>query len=115
MASAALAQRLNNLRQRAQVQSQQVERRLAIAGAAGAIGFLESRGTLPISVANVPTKLALGVVAALAEPQFSGSSRRLIGALADASLAIYVHDAAKNRTFIAGDEYVGEVESVGEM
>ena len=88
---------------------------MAIAGAAGLIGFLESRGTLVPAIANIPTKLALGVAAAIAEPQFSGSSRRLIGALADAALAVYVHDAAKNRSFIAGEEYVGGVESVGEM
>jgi hypothetical protein len=115
VASAALAQRIQNLRQRTKIQSEQVERRLAIAGAAGLIGFLESRGTLPISVANVPTKLALGVGAAIAETQFTGSSRRLIGALADAALAVYVHDAAKNKTFIAGEDYVGGEISVDEI
>jgi hypothetical protein len=94
------------------MQSQQVERRLAIAGAAGLIGFLESTGKLPVAVVNIPIKLAIAVGGAFAEPQFSGSSRRLIGALADAALAVYVHDAAKNRTFIAGADYVGGVESV---
>ena len=115
MSRAALATRLQNLQKRAASQSQQIERRLAISAAAAGIGFLESRGTLPVSVFNLPVKLLLGLGAAAVETQVTGASRRLAGALGDASLAVYMHDAAKAHSFIAGEDYVGAVESVGEL
>lgn len=111
----ALATRLQNLQRRAAISSQQIERRLAISAAAAGLGYLESRGTLPVSVVNMPTKLVLGLGLAAAETQFSGSSRRLISAAADAAIAVYMHDAAKSRSFIAGEDYVGGIDNVGEL
>lgn len=118
--ASALSTRLANLQRRHQVASQQIERRLALSAAAGGIGFLESRGTLPVAMFNMPTKLLIGLGAAAAETQFTGSTRRLVGALADAALAVYMHQAAKSRAFIAGEDYVGEdyvgaEEHVGEL
>lgn len=80
---------------------------MLIGVAGGALGFLEKRGTLPISVANMPTKLMLGIAGSLVEANTSGASRRIAGAIADTSLAIYGYQAAKTGALIAG-EVVGE-------
>lgn len=79
-----------------------------IIGAVGAaMGFLEKRGTLPIAVMNIPTKLAIGIAGSLLEANSSGAARRMAGAAADCALAVYGYQAAKTGALVAG-EMVGE-------
>jgi len=106
--AASLARRLDSVRKRARVQAETAERRMIIGASGAALGFLEKRGTLPIAVANIPTKLALGIGASLLEANSSGSTRRLAGALADTALAVYGYQAGKTGGLIAGGEYVGD-------
>ena len=80
-----------------------------VIGASGAaLGFLEKRGSLPIAVANIPTKLALGIGLSLLEANSGGATRRLAGAAADCALAIYGYQAAKTGALIAGEMVAGE-------
>jgi hypothetical protein len=114
----AVARRLDNTRRRMRLQSETAERRLVIAGSSAAIGFLEQRNTLPLSVFNLPSKLVIGIGATLAEGNTSGTTRRMLGAIADAAFALYGYQAAKTNSFIAGDDdddYVGDQEYVGEV
>lgn len=106
-----LAKRLEATKRRARVTAETAERRIAIALGSSAIGFLERNNTLPIEVGGIPTKLGLGILATLVEANTSGATRRLSGAVADASFAIYGYQATKTQNLIAGD-YVGE--DVGE-
>jgi hypothetical protein len=114
MSASSLAKRLEHTRRKAKVAAESAERRIVIAGSAAGIGFLEKRSTIPVAVMGIPTKLAIGIVATLAEANTSGATRRMSGALADAALAIYGYQATKTMSFIAGDDdavgddYVGE-------
>jgi hypothetical protein len=105
--AASLARRLDTYRRNQRTKAETAERRLIVGAVGAAVGFLEKRGTLPIAIANVPSKLAIGVAATLLEANSSGSTRRLAGALADASLAIYGYAAGRAGGLIAGEEYVG--------
>lgn len=105
-----LARRLEHTRRRARAAAETAERRMVIAGSAAGIGFLEKKSFVPVSIAGIPTKLGLGILATLGEANTSGASRRMLGAIADASLAIYGYQAVKTASFIAGDDD----DSVGE-
>jgi hypothetical protein len=112
--SASLARRLDTTRRRARLAAETAERRVAIALGSAGIGFLERNETLPIEVAGIPVKLGLGIIATLVEANSSGAMRRITGAIADASFAIYGYQAVKTRSLIAGvGEDVGE--DVGEL
>jgi hypothetical protein len=106
--STALAARrqVENVRKKMKVHAETAERRMAIGAVGALIGFLEKRGTIPLSVANIPTKLALGIAGSLLEANSSGSTRRLAGAAADTALAIYGYQVAKTGAMIAGGEMV---------
>jgi hypothetical protein len=95
------------VRRSAAAKAQAAERRLVVGGLGAAMGFLEGRGTLPVEILNVPSKLAIGLIATFGEANTSGTTRRMLGALADTSLAVYGYQAAKTKNFIAGEEYVG--------
>jgi hypothetical protein len=110
--ASSLAKRLEATKRRARVTAETAERRVAIALGSAGIGFLERRKTLPIELGGVPTKLGLGIAATLLEANATGATRRIAGAIADASFAIYGYQATKTQNFIAGEEYVGE--DVGE-
>lgn len=99
----ALQRQLKGVRGRVRAQAEVAERRLAIGAIAAGVGFLEKRGTIPVSVGNIPTKLAAGIVLSIIETQAHGSARRLASAGADTLLAIYGYAAGKQGAFIAGD------------
>lgn len=105
---ASLARRLETTKRHARLTAETAERRIAIALGSSAIGFLERNDTLPLDVGGIPVKLGIGILATLLEANSSGATRRLSGALADASFAIYGYNAVKQEKFIAGGNYVGE-------
>jgi hypothetical protein len=108
-----LAKRLETVRRQSKVAAHTAERRMVIAGSAAGLGFLEQRDALPVEIIGIPTKLGIGILASILEANSSGATRRMSGALADASLAVYGYQAVKSKSFIAGDDdYVGE--DVGE-
>jgi hypothetical protein len=92
--------------------SELVERRVGIALGGAGLGWAERKSFYPLSVLGLPSKLAIGVGAMLIEANSSGPIRRMMGALADSSLAVYSYQAIKTESFIAGDDvgedYVGE-------
>lgn len=105
MASAvALARQLKTVRQKTRVHAESAERRLAIGAVGATYGYLERRGTIPVAVGNIPSKLVAGVVLSIAETQLSGAARRLCGAGADGMFALYGYAAGKAGGFIAGGD-----------
>jgi hypothetical protein len=110
-----LARRLDTQRKKARLSAETAERRITIALGSAGIGFLEKRDSLPMTVIGIPTKLGLGIAATILEATSSGAMRRMSGAIADASFAIYGYAAAKSGNFIAGEgDYVGEEVGAGD-
>lgn len=83
-------------------------RKSVIAITAAGTGFAESKGLQP-GYFGVPTKLGLATLGTLFEGlSRDKSTRRFIGAFADAQIAAYAYAASKNRAFIAGVDVVGD-------
>lgn len=108
-----LARRLENVQRRARTAGEISERRIVCALGSAALGFLEKKGTIPISVMGLPTKLVIAVSATLLEANTSGTTRRVFGSVADSNFAIYSYLAAKTEKFIAGDDDAVGEEFVG--
>jgi hypothetical protein len=89
-----------------------IERRASIALSAAGLGWAERKAFYPLAVLGLPSKLAIGVAAMVFEANSSGAVRRIMGSIADSSLAVYSYQAIKTESFIAGDDvgedYVGE-------
>jgi hypothetical protein len=92
-----------NQRRKAQELEQGFMRKSMIALTAAATGYAEKKGA-PVSVMGVPLKLVIATGASVGEAISKGPARRFLGAIADAELAIYTHDAIKTGGFIAGDD-----------
>ncbi len=77
--------------------------RKSVIGVTGAtLAMAGQREVLPVEVAGVPTKLGLALAATLVEAMSKGPVRRIAGAVGDASLAVYAHEAVQNESFVAG-------------
>jgi len=97
-----------NVRRRNEEVEAMLVRKSVIAIAAAATGFAESKGLQP-GYFGVPTKLGIATGMSLLEALTRDkSTRRFLGAIADAELAAYTYAATKNRAFIAGVDVVGD-------
>jgi hypothetical protein len=70
------------------------------------LGLLEKNNILPVSIAGVPTKPVIAVLAHLVAGSTSGTMHRVLSAAGDSTLAVYAHQAARIGGLIAGDEDV---------
>lgn len=102
--AAALAKSAKNARMKMRTHAEAAERRMVVGASGAALGYLESRGTLPVAVMGVPVKLAIGIGALIVEANSSGATRRLASAAADTAIAVYGYQAGKTRSFVAGDD-----------
>ncbi len=89
--------------QKTRAMEQNVVRKVVISGTGAALGYASKRG-MREDVAGVPIKLAMAAVGALGEILLKGAPQRLSGAIGDASLAIYSHEAMQEGSFVAGGE-----------
>lgn len=96
---------------RAREKVQQVEHglvRKSVIGVTGAtLALGAKKNVLPVEVAGVPTKLGISLAATLVEAMSRGPVRRIAGAVADGTLAVYAHEAVQGGSFVAGYEEDG--------
>lgn len=99
-----MASRLQGMAKRAKQTKSENIRRGVTAVTAAAIGHLESNGTLPVAMfgGKVPTKAAIGLIAAGVAMFSTGQTKKLADAVADTSLALYAYSAGRSGTLIAG-------------
>ncbi|NIP95454.1 MAG: hypothetical protein GWO24_19230 [Akkermansiaceae bacterium] len=105
--ASSLAKRAQSMRSR----FQQRERDLvgsSIGVATGLVtGAMERRGTLPISVVGLPSKLGLGIVAVGASTMVRGRMGHALRRTGDALLTCYAYNAGKTGSAVAGwEDYV---------
>lgn len=82
-----------------------------IAAASALIGFLESKGSMPVGFFKnasgqpmIPTKVAISLAAAAGAAVSHGTMRQVLSALADGAAAAYGYNAGKQQQLVAGDE-----------
>lgn len=104
MAGSAL-ERLRESNQRARAKTtaleQNIVRKALISGTGAALGYASKKGVRE-ELGGVPVKLGLAALGALGELLLKGAAQRAAGAVGDASLAIYSHEAMQEGTFVAG-------------
>lgn len=95
----------SNARQRAKTTAleQNIVRKATIGATGAALGYASKKG-MREELGGVPIKLALSGVGALGELLLKGAAQRFAGAVGDASLAIYSHEAVQEGSFVAGSE-----------
>lgn len=102
--------RLRDANKRARDKSSRLEqgivRKATISMTGAALGYGKNKG-MPIELVGVPTKLALGAVTTIGELVTKGAMQRFFGAVSDASLAVYAHEAMQEGSFVAGIDPVG--------
>lgn len=112
MASSSIVQQRTSLAARARsikAKAEDIEITVMAGAASAGIGFLEARGTLPVSVFGLPTKLALAIGTGLAAANSSGSARRLARSAMLGAVCSYAYAGGKSGSFVAGDENGGGV------
>lgn len=93
---------LANVRNRANAKVQAVERTLTMSGGGIVLGAAEGAGKLPVAIAGIPSKLALGVAGHIIGATASGGMGRLARNIGDACLTCYSYAAGKSKSVIAG-------------
>lgn len=91
-----------NARAKAERAEQGIVRKAVVAGTGAAIAYAEKKG-MPDEMLGVPSKLAVGVGLTLVEIFAKGAVQRIAGAVSDASLAVWSHEAVQEGSFVAGD------------
>jgi hypothetical protein len=70
-------------------------------------GAMERKGTLPISVVGLPSKLGLGIVGLAASVAVRGKMGHAIRRVSDGLLTCYAYNAGKTGSVVAGwDDFV---------
>jgi hypothetical protein len=103
MASALARYHMSLQRRRYQEKSHELERKVGNFLAGAAIAALEPH--VPAALGPIPLKPAFSIICAWGATATSGSARRYLNIVADASAAIYGYAAAKNKTLVAGEEF----------
>jgi hypothetical protein len=105
MASEAI-QRLQDAAKRARVKTavaeQGVIRKVTIAGTGAGLGYWKKKG-MPLEFLGVPSKLGLAGLATVVEIVAKGAVQRFAGAVSDAALAVYTHEAVEAGAVVAGE------------
>ena len=82
---------------------QSLMRKAALAITAGGYGAM-TRANVPNTIKGFPWKLGVWALSTLAEALTSGATQATAGALADATMAVYTHDAVAHDSLVAGGE-----------
>lgn len=98
-------QRLQDAAKRARLKTQSAEqgivRKCTLAATGAGLGFAKKKGMAP-EVGGVPTKLVIAGLGTVAEIMTRGAVQRFVGAVADASIAVFAHEAVEAGSFVAG-------------
>lgn len=84
---------------------QGVVRKATIASTGAALAFADKKN-MPVQVFGVPTKLAIAGAGIVGELMTRGATQRFIGAVTDATLAVYSYKGVESGSFVAGMEGV---------
>jgi hypothetical protein len=77
-------------------------------------GAMERKGTLPIAVLGMPSKLGLGIVGLGASTLIRGKMAHALRRVSDGLLTCYAYNAGKTGSVVAGfDDFVGGDEDDG--
>lgn len=82
---------------------QNIVRKVVLSGTGAALGYASKKGVRE-EIGGVPIKLGLAAIGALGEIMLKGGAQRFAGAVGDASLVIYSHEAIQEGSFVAGGE-----------
>lgn len=79
-----------------------IVRKAGVAATGAGLGALTAHGVSP-DVKGFPWKLGVWLIAVATEAMTEGNAQQLAGAIGDATLAVYSHDAVANKSLVAGD------------
>lgn len=89
-------------RLKTQVAEQGIVRKCTLAATGAGLGYAKKKGMAP-DIGGVPTKLVIAGIGTVAEIMTRGAIARFCGAVADASIAVFSHEAVETGSWVAGD------------